>query len=224
MTYKIDLSNAAYSPEYINYRYKIINKVYDQKNKTNEEIFEYENFKKIIEYYPAKDKEYCAKIKIYSRNNKLLHEYFNVYDQNLFCEYIKYNNGLDYIFYKEDLYGYSVFEVNTKKVFNYYPLATFNEVAETFIGTNIHYNVHNNIFAVEGCYWACPWDIFLFKLDNPMERFTEILNIRELIDPGYKKYNNIDFVGWENNNIKLKSKTNEIILSEGEYKNKLNIL
>ncbi|MHC6203051.1 hypothetical protein ACYULU_07640 [Breznakiellaceae bacterium SP9] len=158
---------------------------------------------------------------------------------------------MDYIFYKEDLYGYSVFEIGTNKVFNYYPLVTFKENIETFIGTDIHYNVQNNIFAVEGCYWACPWDIFLFRLNNPMERFTEIINIRDLIDPEYKKYGCIDFVGWENNNrpirilpillffiakwqllsvfcrftnrsnIKLKVKSGEINLTEEEYKNKL---
>lgn len=27
---------------------------------------------------------------------------------------------------------------------------------ETFIGTDIYFNKNNNIFAVIGCYWACP--------------------------------------------------------------------
>jgi hypothetical protein len=221
MAYKIDINNIAYSPEYMDYRNKIINKTYNEKHKTGEETFEDDCLKIISEYYCTKDKEYCEKNKIY-KNNNLLHEYFNLYDQGFFCEYIKYSNGMDYIFYKEDLYGYSVFEVNTKNVFNYYPRATFKDQEETFIGTDIHYNIKNNIFAVGGCYWACPSDVFLLKTGNPMEQFIGLINIHEIIDPGYKKYNDIDFMEWEKNDIILKVEHKEIIkITEKEYMDKI---
>jgi hypothetical protein len=70
-----------------------------------------------------------------------------------------------------------------QKTFNYYPAATFKEQTETFIGTDTHYNKNNNVFAVGGCWWACPYDVFLIKINNPMEQFTEIINIHEIIDP-----------------------------------------
>jgi hypothetical protein len=123
---------------------------------------------------------------------------------------------LDYIFYKEDLYGYSVFEVDSKKSFNYYPAATYKKQIETFIGTDIHYNKNNNVFAVGGCYWACPGDVFLIKINNPMEQFTGIINIHEIIDPGYEKYDDIDFEKWENNDIKLKIEDNQQPRPEGQ--------
>jgi hypothetical protein len=222
MAYKIDISNVAYSPEYMDYRNKIINETYNEKYKTGEETFEDDYIKIISEHYCTKDKQYyCENNKIYKDNN-LLHEYFNIDDSCFFCEYVRYSNNTDYIFYREDLYGYSVFEVNTKKVFNYYPKATFKDKQETFIGTDIHYNIHNNIFAVGGCYWACPYDTFLIKIDNPMERFNGLINIREIIDPGYKKYDDIDFVEWENNDIVLKIEYKEIIkITEKEYMEKI---
>jgi hypothetical protein len=228
MVYKRDINNIAYSNEYINHRKKIINETYNQKYKTEEEIFELNNDIKIIcEHYftdgkyLTKDNSYCGYNKIY-KNNILLHEYFNLYDQHFFCEYIKYSNELDYIFYKEDLYGYSVFENNSKTIFNYYPKATFIDQKETFIGTSIHYNKNNNIFAVEGCYWACPYDTFLIKIDNPMEQFCGLINIHEIIDPEYNKYDDINFMEWEYNDILLKIENKEILkLTEEEYMKKI---
>ncbi|MDR2478869.1 MAG: hypothetical protein LBD48_06095 [Treponema sp.] len=215
MAYKIDLANAAYSPEYMDYRNEIIIAAYNEKYKTGEETFE-DNFIKVIhEYYCTSNKKYyCENSKIY-KNNSLLHEYFNLDDSvGFFCEYIKYSNGQDYIFYKEDLYGYSVFEVTTKNIFNYYPRATFKDKEETFIGTDIHYNINNNIFAAGGCYWACPSDVFLVKADNPMEQFSELINIHEIIGFG----NNIDFAGWNNNDIVLKiDDEKRINITEKEY-------
>jgi hypothetical protein len=221
MAYRIDINNIAYSPEYMDYRNKIINEAYNEKFKTGEETFEDDSLKIISEYYRTNGNEHCSKNKIYKSNN-LVHEYFNLYHQDFFCEYIKYSNGMDYIFYKEDLYGYSVFEVNTKNVFNYYPKATFSGKEETFIGTDIHYNINNNIFAVGGCYWACPSDVFLIKIDNPMEQFSGLINMREIIDPGYNKYDDIDFIGWENSNIILEVEQKEKIkITEKEYTDKI---
>jgi hypothetical protein len=100
----------------MDYRDKIIAETYNPKYKTGEETFENKNDIKIIsEYYLTTDNNYCEYNKIY-KNNNLLHECFNLYDQGFFCEYIKYSNGLDYIFYKEDLYGYSAFEVDSKNI------------------------------------------------------------------------------------------------------------
>ena len=170
-------------------------------------------------YYTKDTRYYCEYNKIY-KNDTPLHEYFNVY-RSFFCEYIKYSNGLDYIFYNEDLYGYSVFEVAAKKVFNYFPAATFKDRTETFIGTDIHYNIHHNIFAVGGCYWACPSGMFLVQIDNPLEQFTGLLNIHEISDYGYDKYDDIDFIGWENNNLLLKAQGPEgeetLKVTEKEY-------
>ncbi|MDR2755648.1 MAG: hypothetical protein LBC20_08065, partial [Planctomycetaceae bacterium] len=96
MTYKIDISNAAYSLEYVNRRNKTINETYNKKYKTGEEKDKNNDLEIIHEYYRTKDNNYCEYNKIY-RNNNLLHEYFNLDEHRFFCEYIKYSNGSDYV-------------------------------------------------------------------------------------------------------------------------------
>ena len=226
MGYRIDIGNIAYSPEYIDYRNDIISSAYRPENKGSEEAgqmqadwFRNNGMKMVVEEYCENEKRhYCAHTKMY-KNDIMLHEYFNVYHQGFFCEYIAYSNGQDYIFYKEDLYGYSVFEVSGKRVFNYFPASTFKDREETFIGTDIHYNAGNNIFAVGGCYWACPCGIFLVKIDNPLEQFTGLLDMHEML--GYDKYGDFDFIAWENNDLILKAQGREgeetITVTEKEY-------
>lgn len=226
-----NLSNIAYSSEYIDYRNEIINTVFNEKNKKGEEIIEEDSLMLKVDYYffEKNKKYYCAYTKVYNKEKILLHNYFNLYDQHFFCKLIKHSNEHNYLVYKEDLYGYSVFEIDTNKIFNYYPKATFTDHEETFIGTNIHHNIDNNIIAVEGCYWACPYDTFLLKIKSPLEIFTEYINIHQILDKEYDKYDDINFMEWENNNIKLKcyntiSKPpqNEIvIIKEEEYLNKM---
>ena len=224
MNYYINISNAANSQEYIDYRNDIISSAYRPENKVSEEAgqhqadwFRANGMKMVVEEYSENENEeqhYCAHTKMY-KNNMLLHEYFNIYHHGFFCEYISHSNGRDYIFYKEDLYGYSVCEVSSKRVFNYFPAATFKEREETFIGTDIHYNVHNNIFAVGGCYWACPSGIFLLKIDDPMEQFTGLLDMHEML--GYDKYDDFDFIAWENTDLLLKEGKETLRVTEEEY-------
>ena len=40
---------------------------------------------------------------------------------------IVYSNGSEYIFYKMALYGYSTFEIKTKKTFEYLPKCSYIE-------------------------------------------------------------------------------------------------
>jgi hypothetical protein len=225
-----DLTNIAYSDEYTELKNRIINSAYSHVNrKRDSEIIE-GNLKRIIEEYRTNDNKYfCSNNKVYDGENKLLFEYFNLYHHNFFCKEIKYNDG-KYIFYKTALYGYNVFETNTGKTFEYFPKCSFGENGvETFIATHIFFNKNNNMFAVEGCYWACPVDTFLIKIDSPLKQFDGYVNIHLIVDEDYQKYDDISFVKWENNNIEVsclsgleKETIEEIItLSEKEYMKKL---
>ena len=128
------------------------------------------------------------------------------------------------MFYKSDLYGYSVFSIDTKETFDYYP----KHKGETFIGTDIYFNSNNNVFAVEGCYWACPVDTFLIKIDNPLEQFKKYVNTHLIIEGDYDKYDDTKFVEWIGNDVKLECyniekkpyKDEIIILSKKEYMKK----
>jgi len=223
-----DLTNIAYSDEYIIQKSNIVDLAYKPNNKTTETEIMENDLKRIITEYRVKhnDKSYfCAANKVYNPDNTLLFEYFNFYHHPFFCTKITYNNGKQYLFYKTDLYGYSVFSIDTKETFDYYP----KYKGETFIGTDIYFNSNNNVFAVEGCYWACPVDTFLLKIDNPLKQFTEYGNTHLMIEGDYDKYDDTNFVEWIGNDIKLKCynieikpyKDEIIILSEKEYMKKM---
>jgi hypothetical protein len=229
MAYKADISNVAYTQEYKDYRNNIISKAYHKQYKRDEEIVKNGNLKIIVENYSTvenylREKNwYCGHTKVYDNKDNFICEYFNLYvGRHFFPRYIEHSNGLSYLVYKEDLYGYSVFEIETKNVFDYYPKDSFNGKAETFIATDIHYNKNNDVFAVDGCYWSCPCDTFLVKINNPMEEFGEFVNLHYIIDPEYDDYDDIRFVEWENNNVKLELDFKEIItLTEETYKNEM---
>ena len=223
-----DLTNFAYSNEYIELKDKIIDLAYKPINKTKESEKVNGNIKRIISEYRIdyNEKKYFCSNNIVFDEDKYIFEYFNLYHHHFFCEKVKYNNGKNYLFYKTNLYGYNVFEIDTKTTFDYLPKCSFSgKFAETFIGTDIHFNKDNSVFAVGGCYWACPTDVFLIKIDNPLEQYGNYLNIHLMIDEDYEKYEDIDFIEWENNDIKLKcynietkpNKNEIIILQEKEY-------
>ncbi|MDR2789513.1 MAG: hypothetical protein LBB59_00820 [Campylobacteraceae bacterium] len=226
-----DLTNIAYSNEYTKLKSKIINSAYNPSNKINEIEMAEGNLKRIItEYRTNSKKYYCSNNKIYNEENKLLFEYFNLYHHPFFCKKIAYNDEKERIFYKADLYGYNVFEINTNKTFDYFPKCSFGKNGiETFIATDIYFNPNNNVFAVVGCYWACPTDTFLVKINDPIKQFEKYINIHLIIDENYEKYDDIVFAKWERNDIKLKCYNieiepykNEIItLNEKEYTRKM---
>ena len=230
---KKDLTNFAYSDEYIKIKEKIIALAFHPANKKAEKEKNEGNLKRIITEYRIEcdDKKYfCSNNIVYDEDNNYIFEYFNLYHHPFFCNKIMYSNGSEYIFYKMNLYGYSAFEIKTKKTFEYLPKCSFIENgSESFIGTDIHFNSKNNIFAVGGCYWACPTDTFLLKINNPMKQFEAYLNIHTIIDRDYEKYEDIDFIEWENKDIKLKcynveskpNKNETIIIKENDYIEKM---
>ena len=65
-----------------------------------------------------------------------------------------------------------------------------------------------------------------------MEQYEKYVNTHVIIDEDYEKYDDIDFIEWENNDIKLKcwnietkpSKDEIIILKEKEYMEQMDIL
>ena len=217
----VDLTNVAYTDEYIKRKNMTIDLAYNSSNKLSEKEVINGNLKRIITEYATRE-YFCSNNKVYDVENKLVFEYFNVYNHYFFCNRVKYNNGREYIFYKTALYGYNVFSIDTKETFDYYPKHSFNG-GETLIGTDIHFNPHNNICAVGGCYWAGPSEIFLIEIDDPLKPFGKYINTHLIIDRAYDKYDDVDFVEWQANDIKIKcynmeTEKNELItITEREY-------
>lgn len=58
--------------------------------------------------------------------------------------------------FRRDLYGYSVYEVESGREMHYIP-----SQAGTFIWTDANYDFQSNLLAVEGCFWASTYSVIV---------------------------------------------------------------
>lgn len=175
---------------------------------------------------------YTIKEEVY--NNPNLHTYiersFLIYDDKIQFQYdciyrrtlkpviIKHQNGRQYLLFKIDLYGLCVYDLESKQVFNYIPEGYQhhydNILGESFIITNIHYDIATNLIAYEGCYWAAPNDIMVGDFSNPMDFEKELKSIHDIVDPEYELYDDIDFSKWEDGKLHVLLDRNTIKVLE----------
>lgn len=221
---EMELSNYAYTEEYKSSRrkYEIV---------FCPECFISENKILLSEKYSLIKKHYQGKLeyninatenKLIGNDGSVLYEYRNIDNDAEFCTIITHSNGKEYMIFRCDLYGHSVLNLSTLEDFHYFPRHSFNG-GETFIWTEIFYNPPNNILVVGGCYWACPFGLFLYDFSNPMQTPTTFVDIRGKLDSGYEKYDDIDFLRWEDTDLILECYNNEqarienIVIKETEY-------
>lgn len=113
----------------------------------------------------------------------------------------------EYLIFREDLYGYSVFEMESGKSMQYLPAEAFpldgEKFSETFIWTEVYFEPKSRILAVGGCFWACPFDIMVLDFSHPMEPQEVWLNVHQLVDEAYEIYDDIEFAGFEDGKLLL---------------------
>jgi len=202
---KRDLSNVAYTDEYLDKREVKIAAVIRPENITDtaEELAEQGHSQAVIRYEAVHDglRYSCSHNKVYNPNKLLIHEYISLYSHS-FCTPITHSNGRQYLVYKEDLCGYSVLDIESKGAFRYIPAESLHG-GETFIITNISYNPSTDIVVAGGYYWAYPSGTFLLEIKDPMKQFSRYLDFHSILG-GFDKYDDIDFQGWADTNILLK--------------------
>ena len=141
---------------------------------------------------------------------------FRTHDDHYVFDPFIHQNGNQYLVFRQDLYGYSVLNITSRQDYRYYPKGSFPE-GETFIWCRLHYNPHNNIAAVDGCFWACSSGIVLADFTDPMQDTTYI-DINEHVN---FKYNGIEFMRWEGTDLvgkrRIEKEMVEIIIKEEEY-------
>lgn len=156
------------------------------------------------------------------RTGKVLYIYRNINDSSELCKIICHRDGTDYMVFRTDLYGYSVLNMSTLQDFHFIPSGSF-PAGETFIWTDVFYNPENNVLAVSGCFWACPFGTFLQDFTHPLEAPEVWADVQEHLENGYDRFDDVDFVSWEGTGLVLKaidSNTEErvnICLSEQQY-------
>ena len=80
------------------------------------------------------------------------------------------------------------------------------EVEEVFIWTSADYDPGTDLLAVTGCIWACPYSTIVLAFScpfqpQPPERW---LNLRHIVDPDDTRFDDIDFVRWDNDSLLLR--------------------
>ena len=115
-------------------------------------------------------------------------------DDGEFADLISHANGKHYLVFREDLYGYSVLEVETKQTVHYFPDRSWEKGWETFIWTGARYDPRTDLLAVSGCFWACPNGTLLLDFSDPLEEqdWEVWLDVQDVVDPDYDIYDDID--------------------------------
>lgn len=164
-----------------------------------------ENFKKNYELL-EQEGSICQ---IYDDNDELIYEWKCAYNKSRFSNIIHHSNDKKYLIFTEDLYGYSVLELDTLKNIHYIlPQSIYQN--ETFIWEDFHYNKENDYLAIDGCFWGHPTSIIIVDFKNPLEiqESNEWIDIHNIIDPNYEKYDDIEFIMWDHNKLQIKAENN----------------
>ena len=144
---------------------------------------------------------YGSENTVFHDNNEIL-SFKTIYCASM-CKIITHKNGHKYLFYKKDLYGYSIFDLIEKKNFDYFPAASFpNNENETFILCVPFYNPINNFIAVDGCYWAGPYGVILIDFSDPLNS-SQLIEKYGYIEHIYHENYGYTFYGWNGTNLIL---------------------
>ena len=130
---------------------------------------------------------------------KAIAQWRSINNDGEFFQQIQHSNGRTYLIFRQDLYGYSVLELDSGEIMQFFPDKALT--GETFIWTDAAYNPSTNTLAVSGCYWACPFSTHLFTFDNPMSQQQKFVDLIECFDGGYDVYDDVDFKKWESTNL-----------------------
>lgn len=82
-------------------------------------------------------------------------------DERCFHAWVS-REGHDYLILPEDLEGQTIIDLNSGRVEGY------SSPDDGFIWAGLHPSPDRNKLAVEGCYWACPFQVTIYDFRDPM--------------------------------------------------------
>lgn len=165
-------------------------------------------YEKTVEVYRIQ----ASENELRDSGGQVLFTWRNLNTDGAFCYLFRHVNGCRYLIFRRDLYGYSVYELESGRELHYIP---FRE--ETFIWTGAHYDPASGLLAVEGCIWAAPFSVIVLDFTAPLREQPEEtwLDVHEIVDPEWMIYEDISYVGWGGKALELKAFHGE----KGKYEN-----
>lgn len=149
----------------------------------------------------------AARHQLLDSGDQVVYTWDNINDDGEFYRLFPHANGNHYLVFREDLYGYSVLEVETGRTMHYIPEKSWpldgRQGEETFIWTNVAYDAATNLLAVSGCYWACPNGTLLLDFADPLaeQDWKVWLDVQNVVDPDYDLYDDINLERFGKNGL-----------------------
>lgn len=144
----------------------------------------------------------AARHQLLDSGGQVVYTWDNINDDGEFYQLLPHVNGNHYLVFREDLYGYSVLEVEAGRTMHYIPEKSWpldgRQGEETFIWTNVAYDAATNLLAVWGCYWACPNSMVFLDFSDPLSEQDCgcWVEMHEIMDPDYDLFDDIDMINW----------------------------
>lgn len=145
---------------------------------------------------------HAARHRLLDSGGQVVYTWDNLDFDGEFCKLISHANGRRYLVFREDLYGYSVLEVETGRVMHYIPERSWpldgGMGQETFIWTGVAYDAATSLLAVWGCYWACPNSMVFLDFSDPLSEQDCgcWVEMHEIMDPDYGLFDDIEMTNW----------------------------
>ena len=236
---RTDEMNIAYTEKYQAWRAEY-DPLFTQENRCPQ----FDEISKFADGFSVRTKAYCCEgmQRLTGSDNELLngqgqvqYTWRNLDIGGEFCSLFRHRNGNHYLVFRTELYGYSVYEVESGKELHYVPSQVHQKeeqtLEEVFIWTSADYDPRSDLLAVTGCMWAYPYSTIILNFSEPLQEqpVEQWLDVREILDPEYTIYLDFEFARWENNALILRSdkeeaQKEEIYLSVKSIKNALNKL
>jgi len=95
-------------------------------------------------------------------------------------------DGHDYMICGEDYQGHTVLQLDTGKRRDYFPRSGHDGVGWCMV--DFHPSPKGDMIAIEGCHWACPYEVKIFDFRKPLDGPLRVLSDE-------KDYS--DYMGWK---------------------------
>lgn len=144
----------------------------------------------------------AARHQLLDIGGRVVYTWDNINDDGEFYQLIPHANGNHYLVFREDLYGYSVLEVETGRTMHYIPEKSWpldgRQGEETFIWSDVAYDAATNLLAVWGCCWACPNSMVFLDFSDPLSEQDCgcWVEMHEIMDPDYGLFDDIEMTNW----------------------------
>jgi len=118
--------------------------------------------------------------------------------------WVQHSNGNEYLLCGEDYQGYLVINLTENRIHTHFPEKGHDGWG--FCWAQVFPSPDGHMLAVDGCYWACPYDLVFYDFRTPdVLPFPELSRVDSLDDSA----------GWKDNNIFVLTREIEIRKSDG---------